>query len=107
MCAGWRYKCNGLGTVILFSGATGEKSFWLPDNLIHCLLCNLWNVLFETTVLCMQIYMPKIPGIPNDFQYYPNDFGLEYEVRTGNLEPHPQRSALMSAPTFVHATSWN
>jgi len=28
----------------------------------------------------MQIYIPKIPGIPNDFQYYPNDYGLEYEV---------------------------
>ncbi|BDA44881.1 Protein ABHD13 [Coccomyxa sp. Obi] len=25
------------------------------------------------------IYIPKIPGIPNDFQYYPNDYGLDYE----------------------------
>lgn len=28
----------------------------------------------------LQIYIPKIPGMPNDFQYFPNDFGMEYEV---------------------------
>ena len=31
-------------------------------------------------IACMQIYLPRLPGLPDDMMYYPNQFGLEYEV---------------------------
>ena len=32
-------------------------------------------------VLGAQIYIPRIPGIPNTFPYLPDKFGLDFEVR--------------------------
>ena len=32
-------------------------------------------------VLMLQIYVPRLPGLPNGFSYLPNRFGLQYEVR--------------------------
>ena len=29
----------------------------------------------------LQIYVPRLPGLPNGFSYLPNRFGLQYEVR--------------------------
>ena len=33
----------------------------------------------------VQIYIPRIPGVPNTFPYLPDKFGLEYEVRAARF----------------------
>ena len=35
----------------------------------------------SSSVLMLQIYVPRLPGLPNGFSYLPNRFGLQYEVR--------------------------
>ncbi len=35
----------------------------------------------------MQIYIPKIPGIPSNYEYSPSDFHLEYEVVLATQPP--------------------
>ena len=34
------------------------------------------------TCSALQLYLPRIPGVPNDFAYLPDRFGLEYEVQS-------------------------
>lgn len=50
----------------------------------------------------MQIYIPKIPGIPNDFQYYPNDYGLEYEVSICKIMHQYSYLCYMNRPKSQH-----
>jgi len=45
-----------------------------------------WDVSGPSQAVRMQIYIPKIPGIPTNYEYSPLDFHLEYEVR---LSPFP------------------
>ena len=33
------------------------------------------------SVLMLQIYVPRLPGLPTGFSYLPNRFGLQYDVR--------------------------
>ena len=42
-----------------------------------------------------QIYIPKIPGVPSNFQYYPDDFGLDFEVSVDS--PSAERARLEPA----------
>ena len=35
----------------------------------------------SSSVVMLQIYVPRLPGLPDGFSYLPNKFGLQYEVR--------------------------
>ena len=35
----------------------------------------------SSSVPMLQIYVPRLPGLPSGFSYLPNRFGLQYEVR--------------------------
>ena len=35
----------------------------------------------SSNVPMLQIYVPRLPGLPDGFSYLPNRFGLQYEVR--------------------------
>lgn len=62
---------------------------------MHCPSCLPSMVGFETDVRSeakllvddVQIYIPKIPGIPSNYEYSPSDFHLEYEVCPSTYPP--------------------
>ena len=46
----------------------------------------------------VQIYIPKIPGIPSNYEYSPSDFHLEYEVLLATPLLQPMTLLLFLSP---------
>ena len=95
---------------LLSSPSTASRRSWYAQVAKTPTAENKWAVWSNSTLrfsqACLwlppQIYIPKIPGVPHDFQYYPNDFGLDYEVR---MSWPCTRHALQRTPLVCGSTA--
>lgn len=74
-CAGGSCCGTGPRPCIPVPGKAGKFNPLCPGSV------TLIERAFTQNVFSVQLYLPRIPGVPNDFAYLPDRFGFEYEVR--------------------------